>query len=854
MVRPVGGLVRVALGYLRRKPWTAGLMVLGIALGVAVAVAVDIANTSALRAFEYSNAAVTGRATHQVVAGSAGLDERVYVDLRLSGALEGGASAAPVVSEMVSSPILGGQPLKLLGVDPFAEPPFRPYLGPEGLVSVESWGRLLTEPGAVLISEGMADRYGIKAGDDLPLDVGGYQRGARLVGLVSPRDEWSRRALDEIILTDIASAQEMMGKLGRIDAIDLILPDHFNGLARLQAELPPEAEIVPVASRSQAVRDMSAAFRLNLIALSLLALVVGCFLIYNTMTFSVIQRRTVFGILRSMGVTRQEILGIVLGEAAVVGAVGGALGVALGIVLGTGAVRLVARTINDLYFVVAVTNVDMAGGSLLRGFLLGLLASVAVAVPPAWEAATAAPRAALSRAELEGKAGRSATRGAFAGLGLGLLSAILLASPLDSLPVSFAGTLASVLAFALLTPVAARALMRVFSPWLERLVGPLGRMAPRGVVNALSRTGVAVAALMVAISVSIGVSLMVGSFRHTVEVWLGQVLTGDIYISAPGVSPVDTDAPIDPAAVDFVETQPWIERVDELRTVTVRGESGPVELLAIDDPDFGSRPFRWTVEGPDRIWGQLQSGAVAVSEPFANRIGLTVGDAALELRTPEGRRSFRVVGIYSDYGSSQGTVAMSMSVYRRVWRDDTVSGLALRLAPDEDVDSRANWLADQLPHIQGLLVRPTRALREEALRIFERTFAITRALQLLAVLVAFIGVLSALLSMELEKQREFGLLRAIGLTSRGLGALITMETGLMGAVAGLLAMPTGLALALILIHIINRRFFGWTLQTQIAFAPFAIALLIGVSAAVLAGVYPSARLREMPPGEALRYE
>lgn len=565
MVPAVGGLTRVALATLRRKPWTAGLMVLGVALGVAVAVAVDIANTSALRAFKYSNAAVTGRATHQVAAGSAGLDERVYVDL--------------------------------------------------------------------------------------------------------------------------------------------------------------------------------------------------------------------------------------------------------------------------------------AAGSLLGGFLLGLLASVAVAFPPAWEAAASAPRAALSRTEEEGKAGRSANRGALAGLGLGLVSAVLLVSPWDSVPVSFAGTLATVLAFALLTPVASKALMRMASPWLERLAGPVGRMAPRGVVNSLSRTGVAVSALMVAISVSIGVSLIVDSLRHTVEVWLAQVLTGDIYISAPGVTPGDTQPPIDPDAVDFVESHPWIERADALRTVTVRGESGPVELLVIDDPDFGSRPFRWTAEGRGRIWEQLQSVAVAVSEPFANRIGLGDGDAALRLRTPEGLKSFRVVGIYSDYGSSQGTVAMSMSVYRHIWRDDTITGLALRLAPGEDVDSRANWLADHLPHIQGLLVRPTRALREEALRIFERTFAITRALQLLAVLVAFIGVLSALLSLELEKQREFGLLRAIGLTSRGMGALITMETGLMGAVAGLLAMPTGLSLAIILIHIINRRFFGWTLQTQLAPAPFALALLIGVSAAILAGIYPSARVR-----------
>jgi putative ABC transport system permease protein len=389
---------------------------------------------------------------------------------------------------------------------------------------------------------------------------------------------------------------------------------------------------------------------------------------------------------------------------------------------------------------------------------------------------------------------------------------------------------------------------------MSKLVGPIGRMAPRAVLNSLSRTGVAVAALMIAVSVSIGVSLMVDSFRYTVEEWLTQVLTGDVYISAPGVSAVDASAPIDPEVVDLLGALDWVERADALRTTTVRGVDGEVNLLAVDDPEFGARPLIWRRAARDEIWAQMQAGSVAVSEPFANRFNLPADATSVILQTPEGPMRFPIVGIYTDYGSSEGNVSMALAVYQELWDDEAITGLALQLSPGEDVGARSAQLADQLAPIQGLLVQPHASLRAEALRIFDRTFAITAALRMLALIVAFIGVLSAMLSLQLEKGREYGVLKALGLTGRQLWTLISLETGLMGGVAGVLSMPTGLALAAILVHIINRRFFGWTLQMKISLEPFLWAFVIAVGAAVLAGIYPSLRLRRMAPAEALRYE
>jgi putative ABC transport system permease protein len=840
--------------YLLRHPWQSILMVLGITLGVAVAVAVDLANASATRAFDYSTDSVAGRATHQIVAGPQGLDEALYTDLRRAGVATDGIPAAPIVSDYVYSPQLGERPFQLLGVDPFAEAPFRNYLWGAGEAPVAELTALLTRPGAILLASDTAAYYGLAPGDRLSLEVGGYERDAFVAGLVSPADDLSRRALDGLVLADIATAQELTGRVGRLDRIDLILPADQDAAASLRARLPAGIQIVGVDARTGTVEEMTAAFRLNLMALSLLALVVGLFLIYNTMTFSVVQRRPLFGTLRCLGVTRREVFALVLSEALLVGVLGAVLGLGLGILMGRGAVEAVTQTISDIYFVVTVQAIEIPVSSLVKGALLGILATVLVAAPPAWEAASVPARAALSRSGLEGKARRAIAWVAVASVVLAVLGVGLLAIPTRSLTVSFAGTLAVVVAFAALTPSATTLLMRVATRPLGRIWGALGRMAPRNVVNSISRTAVAVAALMVAVSVTIGVSLMIGSFRTTVVTWLDQVLQGDVYVTAPSRTSTQATTPLDPAVLPAVEAWPGVERVDLLRTATVESPAGPVSVFGVDNPDFGDRPFLSGDVSSAEIWAAMQDGAVTVSEPYANMVGLPRRGGTVTLFTVEGPREFPVAGIYYDYVTSGGTISMSLDTYRRLWGDETLTALAIRLAPGADADMVARELGDALAPMQRLFVRPNQALREEALVIFDRTFAITGALQLLATVVAFVGVLSALLSLLLEKQREVGILRAVGLTARQLWGLVLLETGLMGTVAGLLAMPTGFVLSLILIYIINRRSFGWTLQMQVEPEPFLTALAVAVVAALLAGIYPARKMGQMLTAEALRYE
>lgn len=847
-------LWNVGWRYLLVHRWQSVLMILGIALGVSVVIAIDLANASAARAFELSTETVTGKTTHQIDGGVQGVPESLYARLRRE-AVTG--LAAPVISKYVISPQLGSSPLQLLGIDPFADAPFRSFLGPSEqsvIPDLDNLAAFLVQPGAVLISQPLAERYALEPGNPLTLVVDGRERQAFVAGVLVPADSLSQRTLDGLLLADIATAQELAGMEGRLSRIDLIVPDS-NAMDKVVQWLPEGYRVIPASARTSTIQQMSAAFQLNLSALSLLALVVGLFLIYNTMTFSVVQRRGMFGTLRCLGVTRREIFSMVLAEAFLIGLLGGLLGIVLGLALGQVTVRLVTQTVNDLYFTTTVQAVGIEPGSLFKGALLGLLATILTAALPAWEAASVPPRAALLRSGLESKARRSVGWAGLAGLAAGGLGTLLFAVPTTNIVIGFGGTLLVVVGFALLSSISLVVLMRVFVPLTSRLFGMIGRMAPRNLVNALSRTAIAVAALMVAVAVTIGVGLMIDSFRSTVVVWLEQTLQGDVYISVPDFSATRASAVIDPQVIETIQNWPGVARVDTLRSATVDSPLGLINLAATENDNISAERQYVSLQGPaGEVWQAMRAGSVLISEPLANRLGLHEAAGEIRLYTPKGWRDFPVHGIYYDYTSSEGTVLMALNVYRELWQDNDLTALALRLEPGVNPDQITLELQDHFQGQQQLLIRPNQALRQDVMVIFDRTFAITVALRLLATLVAFIGVLNALLLLQLEKQREVGILRALGLTGRQLWRLVMVETGLMGLVAGLLAMPTGYVLAVILVFIINRRSFGWTLQMEVQPEAFVQALVIAVVAALLAGIYPAMRMSRMAAAEVIRYE
>jgi len=881
---------RLAWRHARRRPLQSLFFILGVAIGVAMIVAIDLANGSASRAFALGTETVTGKATHQIIGGPNGLDEAIYVDLRRE---LGYRDSAPVVESYVTATELDTQPMRLLGIDPFAEAPFRSYLGAGNQASGPAayLTPLLVEPNSALLSTVVADRYALQIGDAIAVRVGTQERALTIVGLLAPADDLSRRALDGLLITDIATAQELLDRIGRLDRIDLLIPTGAVGLTALDniaALLPPSARIETTAARSGTVSEMTDAFSLNLTALSLLALVVGMFLIYNTVTFSVVQRRPVLGTLRALGMTRREIYGLILLEAGVLGTIGTLLGLGLGVLLGRGAVQLVTQTVNDLFFVVAVREIDIPLFTLLKGGLIGIFAALLGAAIPALEATSVEPAGALKRSNIEDRT-RQALPWISGGALLLLLLGVALLLPDFNLVVAFAGLFAVILGGALLAPILTLWLMtavqRLTTPAQPALgrgifgsglrLGLISRMAPRTIIRALSRTGVAVAALMVAVSVIIGVGVMIGSFRTTVEAWLGDVLQADIFISPPSLSSNQISAALDPSIVTRLEEFPGIIQTATNRSVdgvayldgapasgaltdgtttnSVVAESTPIRIVALSADLAGAeRNYRAAIGDWQQTWAAVEEGAILINEPMANRFALDVGDQ-LTLQTDRGVHTFSIVGISVDF-DVRAVVSFSDPIYRQYWDDAGLSAVALFVAPGLDVEETVDDLRAAFAGEQELLVRSNRGTRQNALEVFDRTFAITVALQLLATLVAFIGIFSTLMSLQLERSREIGVLRATGMTRQQLWRLSLLETGLIGSSAGLLAMPMGLALAIILIYIINLRSFGWSLQMQLKPEYFLQAFIVALGAALLAGLYPAWRMGQMQPADAVRSE
>lgn len=847
-------LWRTAWRRLRRRPFQYVLFILGVALGVAMMVSIDLASGSASRAFALSTSAITGEATHRIVGDAAGLDEQLYTRLRTE---LGFAPAAPVVEGYVLAQELGEQPMRLLGVDLFAEPPFRSYFGGEQAGGIEGIIPFLVQPNTVILSQPLADEYGLALGDDITLVYSGRPVTMQIVGLLEPADDVNRRALANIIFTDVATAQTTLEMVGRLSHVDLIAADDA-ALAPVRDLLPVGVRVEEASARSNAVQQMTAAFELNLTALSLLALVVGMFLIYNTVSFSVVQRRPLFGVLRCLGVTSGQLFTLIIFEAVLLSLIGAALGLALGVVLGRGMVGLVTQTINDLYFVVNVQDVDVSLWSLVKGLLIGVGAAMIASAVPAWEAMRTTPNATLRRSTIESRAQKMLPWLVVAWLALGGIGAGLLWIQGVSLVVAFAGLFAVLLAFALLTAPVTAVFMRAITPAGQRLVGVLGRMAPRDIVRSLSRTSVAIAALMIAVSVIIGVSIMIGSFRQTVTIWLNDTLQADVFISPPSLTASTLGGALDQEVVNTVAAWPGIDRIIPARQTQalLPDRNRTVNMLATaGDVSNGARQYLWQDGDLDAVWARFLAGdGVIVTEPFLRKENLSLPPGELTLATPQGDLTLPILAVAYDYASEQGTVFLDLETYRAIWQDETVSTMAAFVAPGADVDAVTNELQAAFSGRSDVVVQSNEGLRHEALVIFDRTFAITSALQLLAVVVAFIGVLSALMSLQLERARELGVLRATGMTLRQLWRLTLLETGLMGGTAGLLAMPTGFILAWILIYVINLRSFGWTLQMRLETADFVQAFLVALVAALLAGIYPALRLGRMVVATAIRQE
>ncbi|WP_372367851.1 FtsX-like permease family protein [Candidatus Uabimicrobium sp. HlEnr_7] len=839
-------LIRVGLSNVKRHPWQALFLILGVTLGVAVIVAVDIANQSASRSFSLSLKSISGKATHRIVGGKWGVDEKVYVNLKTKLGIH---RSAPVITDYVKVKDWEQHSLQILGIDIFAELPFRDYLN-RGQLGSYDFVSFSQKSGSAIIAKDLAKEHGIKKGDKLRIQYQAKDIEITIVSFIDTSDPLTKKAMTGIIIVDIATAQEILNHYKRLSHIDLQISD--KEVQHIKAYLPKNTRIIDMKQRSKKTQQITASFQFNLMALSLLAILIGAFIIYDTVTFSVVRRRKILGILRSLGATKNEIFLMIVGETLVMSLIGLVFGFMLGAALGKAAVFMVTQTINDIYFTLTVTDFTITYTTIYKSFI-GVIIAIVAAIFPAIEASKIPPISVLRRSHLDTKFITLIPRFITYGILLVIIGIGTLFVPSNSLFLGFASILFFVLGCTFFTPVFVYTFMSLLRKLTTVFSDVTLKMAPRNIQRNISRTSIAIAALAISIASLIAINIMIGSFRTTFIKWLDQVFTADILIAGKNKG----IARAEPFATNIIAKILTIDGVKDIstsRTTKTTAEDGNIiNINAVTRNISNKDVFLWKDNSSDKQWNNIDKKVIVVSEPFAYRYNIKPHQKhRISLFTDAGLQQFTITGVYSDYSSDQGKVIMSDTVYRHYWKDKQITAIAVFLTSPANKEKIIQQLKQSIP--KNLQVNANSELREISLKIFDRTFTITFAMQILVCVVAFIAIVSTLMALQLERKKEISILRANGMTPRQLGKLIFYETGIMGFTAGFFAIPLGIIIAIALIYVINIRSFGWTIELFVYPHYFIQGLSIAIVAALVAGLYPLSIFVRTNIAKALREE
>jgi putative ABC transport system permease protein len=829
------------------------LTVASVAVGVAVVVAVAIANGNAVASFEGSASYLSGGATIEALTNGPGFPDAAVAS---AAAVPGVAVASGVVAGSVTEPASHAA-YDLLGIDVLAAVGLAERSGAAVDLSQARFSPRIFERGAIVMSASLARRLNATLGDRVALVAGVRQQTFLVAGIVD--DAAMPLGARGTIFCDLSTAQEALGRIGRVDRIDVVPAAGASSdrvAALLSAVLPRGARVVAPAARSEAISKMTEAFRFNLAALAAIALLVGAFLVFNAVSMSVVQRRAEIGIARAVGATRRAIFATFLLEGLAVGAVGSAFGLLLGLALARATLNVVAGTIDQLYAGTTVLGWTAPPQVYVLAFAIGIGTALAASLIPALEAASVAPSVAVRVGSWERPASAS-TIGFASAACLAFAFAVVFArlpSVGGKALFGYASALAVLAGCALLAPAVVAATARVAKICLPSAAGAPLRLAPANLRARVRRNGVAVASLMIGVAMTMSVSTMIASFRESVQTWIGQTLRGDLF-ARPSAA-VDADDVVMPGRLAVTASRvAGVAAVDVVRSKQIDVGGRPAFIGASDMRVTSVRGFLPLIDGG--AWHDVATGLIGtsnalVSEPFARKFHVGRGSQVV-IEGQNGPARLDVGGVYEDYSSDTGFVFVDINTYHRLFGDDGINGFAVYGTPGISAEVLRGRVQAAMGTAQ-IAVQTNGELRAEALAQFDRTFAVTSVLDVIAVAVALMGVVATLAALVLERKREIGVLRCLGMTRGQVRTMIFAEASLLGVMGASLGTVAGYALAAILVFVINPQAFGWTIGFR-ATPAYDAALFAGVVlTAALAGLVPAANAARLDVGDAVRAE
>jgi putative ABC transport system permease protein len=817
------------------------LTVLSVALGVASVLSIQILNANALGAFEGGLDAVSGEADLTVLGKIPLMPSRVVPEaLEVSGV----EAAWPLLRVVAKLEGREGVYLDIVGIDLVA--PLRvPWDA-----SPADLGAALGRPGWAAVTPALAREMGWRVGSAFEVSSG--SRRARLtVGALVDFRRLTPLSSPRLVVMDIAQAQDALAIPEGIHQVDLTLARgaQRDDVARtLSRRLGASVRVVTPEQRRRQAASLLSAFRLNLTALSLISLFVGGFLVHASTQAALVRRRREFGLLRSLGMTPRQVLWIILGEVAILGLLGTALGLPIGWWAAKANVKAVSATLTNLYLLEGVETLRLPAWIFVLAAAAGLGGALAGALLPALDMSRKDTRALLAGLAIHERMGRAS--GVLFSAGWAILGAAALAFLAVGREVRSAGfwiAVALIVALPLMTP------------WvLKRLCGwirPRGFDLAYGVKTLgvkLGTTSFAVAAVGVAVTMLVGITLMVGSFRKTLEVWIGSTIRTDVYVTSESWRRARETATLDDDLVAVLVRLPGVRAADRLRQTSAWTGSRRISLIGRDAGLPGGEGRFPLVSGgrADAIRRMVEEGAVLIGEPLARKERLRRGDR-LRLATPRGEAEFPIAGVYYDYSDENGSAVMDLAAMEKAFGRGRMTNVDLYLDPGTDPHATMDAIRARFRGVP-LEILDQRGLREEILAIFDQTFAVTRLLQGMALLIAACGITLTLLVLARERVAELALYRALGAGRLQIFRVFLGEGVGMALLGLVLGAPGGAALAMILIFVINRAYFGWTISPSVPVWALAAQASAMLAAAAIASVYPAVRASRTPASELSR--
>ncbi len=849
----------ISLRHLLREKRT-WLTLIGVALGISVFVSIRIANQSVLSAYHQSVDAFTGETTIEVVGRSGPLDEILLMDIRKDPDVLKIAPIVQSVLPMASGKSGRGEIMLVMGVDLLQEASFRPFevAGEEKPLDLTTAFDALLNPESILLTRTFAERQGLNIGDPFPLRKEGALLDFKVAGIIEGEVAQTRGG--NIAFIDIAAAQWRLNKLGLLDRVDLITADGVpveTIISRLSKQLGESVLVRHPQQRNQQVEKMLFSFQLNLTALSAISLFVGLFLIYNTLLVSVVHRRKEIGLLRSLGVDRAQIFRLFTLEGLVIGTSGGFLGVLAGAMLARWVVQILSTTVTSLYVAIPPSPLSLPMPLFVEGVLIGVVVSTFSALFPAWQAARLKPREAMEGVFGPEEGGIDHRRLLGGGALLALVSYALSQWPM-AWGFSWNGYLASALilnAFSLVVP----SVILFFSKGIHRLTAgaaPAWRLAQGHLEQAIRRNGPTISAFMAALAMMISVVIMIESFRTTVVLWIDQTIQSDILGFPASYMVSDSDETLPQELLPGIKNMDEVKAVDGYRSRIIAFRDEPVELVGRDLAVHAQNSKYLFQQGTSEgvIQQVIEQQAVVISEVLANRFQLKEGDR-ITLPTPKGPFPTTIGGIFYDYGTDGGKMVMDRSLLKTHWSDHEIDVVAIYLKDNTKPDTVQTQLHSKWGQTdQGLVFTTQVHFKKEIMDIFDQTFLITYALEWIAIVVALLGIANTLFVSILERRREIGIFRAIGASRPQVIRVVLVEAFYMGVIGNIVGLACGFFLSLLLIFVINKASFGWTLQFH--FPPVVIlhSFLLAIGTALLAGYFPAKKAAEIDLKEAIAYE